>query len=129
MATTPEPWDLVRYQETPDTHHFSICAIPPDDGRRVDLCEIFPISDDSQPGGESHANARLLFAAKDFWRAMQLPPDMAHLGITPEMLMKAALRIRELGFARDTHLAAALENIGTALHSATVIATAGSTAL
>lgn len=42
-----------------------------DDGRRVEVCRVYPISDDGQPMAESYFNAHLIAAAPDLLAALE----------------------------------------------------------
>ena len=69
---TQGPWGVNKYRATQDTENHVVQARANDDGRPVTVATVYPVSDDGQEGGESHANALLIAAAPDMWRALQV---------------------------------------------------------
>lgn len=65
---TPEPWTLNTLPVTPDIYHHTIGGYARDDKRAVIIATAYPvttgypITDDGQPGSESHANATRIVA-------------------------------------------------------------------
>jgi hypothetical protein len=67
---TPAPWFIQVTRAGEDTFHHHVMAHAADDGRHVEVCRVFPVSDDGQPGGESERNAMLIAAAPALLRSL-----------------------------------------------------------
>lgn len=70
MKHTESVWTVKRFKSTEDTCNHMIQSYANDDGRPVDVCQVYPISDDGQDGGESHYNALLIAAAPELLEAL-----------------------------------------------------------
>lgn len=67
---TPKPWTLKQIRSTIDTHDWLVQAKASDDGRTVDICRCYPITDDGQVGSECHNNARLIARLPEMFKAL-----------------------------------------------------------
>ncbi len=68
---TPAPWFIQVTRAGEDTFHHHVMAHAADDGRHVEVCRVFPISDDGQPGAESARNATLIACAPGLLEALR----------------------------------------------------------
>jgi hypothetical protein len=78
---TPAPWFIQVTRASEDTLHHHVMAHAADDGRHVEVCRVFPISDDGQPGAESARNAALITAAPDMLHTLARIAEHAQKGI------------------------------------------------
>lgn len=105
---TPGPWTCSRYPVAEDTYDHAIFARAADDARAVTVATVYPISDDGQPGAESHANARLIETAPRLLAALN---RLAVATGEAEALTAAGMHVpakvwQEIAYANDDARAA-----------------------
>lgn len=75
MKYTEGPWNWKSYQESEDVRGAFVYVTRPAQGgccANPDICRVYSMDDDGEPGGEMEANAHLISAGPELLEACEL---------------------------------------------------------